>query len=161
MKTFILIFLLGFGIASATVPDSLGRVAARIINEERVRMGVDTLEYESDTFCIATDWADSTHRYFNVESNAFSRDAAHRDCDDRVERYETLRNREWRYFGECVAMGKIKGIQSPVEDFATGLLGSKDHHKVLMKKGYKKIIIGIVIKDDFFSMVVFTTAEFE
>lgn len=161
MKTIIAIFFIATSIASAYDADSMGRKAASIINEERRRIGVDTLEYQSDTFCIATDWADSTHNYFNVQSNPFSRDAAHRGCDERVEQYETLRNREWRYFGECVAMGKIRGRTAPVEDFTTGLLGSKDHYKVLMKKGYKKIIVGVVIKDGFFNMVVFTTAEFE
>lgn len=161
MKTIILTLFVAANLASAYDADSIGRKAASIINEERKHLGIDTLEYELDTFCVATDWADSTHSYFNVQLNPFSRDAAHRDCDNRVEQYETLRNREWRYFGECVAMGKIRDRKDPVEHFTKGLLGSKDHHKVLMKKGYKKIIVGVVIKDGFFNMVVFTTAEFE
>lgn len=141
--------------------DSLGRIAAQIINDERRRLSIDTLEYEIDTFCVATDWADSNHVYFNIKGNTFSRDAAHRDCGNRVQKYEVLRNREWKCFAECVAMGKIQGKISPVEYFAKALLGSRDHYKVLMKERYKKIIIGIIIKDGFFSMAVFTTTDFK
>jgi uncharacterized protein YkwD len=139
----------------------LARIATGIINDERRRIGVDTLEYEADTFCFATDWADSTHRFFNVENHKFTRKDAHRNCEERMDGYETSRNREWRYFAECVAFGSMDGKESPVKHFTEALLGSKDHYKVLMKKGYKKIRIGILIKDGFFNMVVFTTTEYE
>jgi uncharacterized protein YkwD len=162
MKTFFALLLFASSVASAGVDtDSLARVAAGIINDERRRIGVDTLEYEADTFCFATDWADSTHRYFNVEKNKFTREDAHRNCEERMDGYETLRNREWRYFAECVAFGKDRLNESSAKHFAKGLLGSKDHYKVLMKPGYKKITVGVFVKDGFFNMVVFTMTEYQ
>jgi len=156
----ILSFILSTALSMAQ-SDSLARIAAGVINDERRRIGIDTLKYEEDSFCFATDWADSTHRYFFVEKNFFSREDAHRNCEERMETYETIRNKEWRYFGECVAMGKVGDKKSPAHYFAEGLLGSKDHYKMLMLKGYKKITVGVYIKDGFFSMVVFATAEYE
>jgi|694.fasta_scaffold08991_18 hypothetical protein len=162
MKTFLLALVLTSSVVSARVDtDSLARVAANVINEERRRIGVDTLEYEADTFCFATDWADSTHRYFNVEKNKFTREDAHRNCDQRMIGYERFRNQEWKHFGECVAFGKEKLNGSSAEHFAKALLGSKDHYNVLMKPKYKKISIGIFVKDGFFNMVVLTTTEYQ
>lgn len=161
MKLIIIALFLSAGIVQGQEHDSLARVAAKIINAERQRIGVDTLKYEADTFCFATDWADSNHIYFNIQRNRFSREAAHRNCGVRVQQYENTRNREWRHFAECVAMGKTQGRNFLVEHFTNALLGSKDHYDVLMKKQYKRIIIGISIKDGMFSMAVFTTTEFE
>jgi hypothetical protein len=161
MKSIAIIFLLAVSTAKPADNDSLARIATGIINDERRRIGVDTLRYEVDTFCFATDWADSTHRYFNVENHEFTREDAHRNCDKRVVNYERFRNREWKHFGECIAFGKDRLNGSSIEHFTKALLGSKDHYKVLMKGNYKKIIIGIFIKDGFFNMVVFTTTEYQ
>ena len=159
MKTLVIVFLFGVLQMNAQDTDSLARIAAKIINQERQRIGVDTLEYEADTFCFATDWADSTHRFFNTDRNLFTRDDAHRDYDSRIAQYEATRNRVWKHFGECIAFGRIRENSSPVEHFTKALFGSPDHYKVLMRNRYKRIIIGIFIKDGFFNMVVFTTTE--
>lgn len=163
MKSFLIVLALGFGIARSAQNDSLARVAAHIINEERRRIGVDTLEYEADTFCFATDWADSTNRFFHNEGNAFSRKAAHRNCKNRMIGYEKVRGKEWKHFAECLATGGISKDEDNdlVIDYTKALLNSKDHYKVLMNDGYKRILVGISIQDNFYSMVVFTTSEYK
>lgn len=141
--------------------DSAARISAKIINNARRANGIDTLEFEADTFGFATDWADSTNRYFHVDGNPFSRAAAHRNCADRVVEYEDIRGREWKHFAECLGTGTFSTRDDIVatEVLSRGLLGSKDHYDVLMKHGYKKIIIGISRSGDAFTVVVFVTTE--
>ena len=162
MKTFLLALVLTSSVVSARVDtDSLARVAANVINEERRRIGVDTLEYEADTFCFATDWADSTNRYFNVDNKPFSRDSAHRNFDQRYEMYEIIGKQEWKHIGECVGTGKIGNDTEHIVTtrLACGLLKSKDHYNVLMKSKYEKIRIGVSIKNGHLAIVVFTITE--
>ena len=143
--------------------DSAARISAGIINSARREIGVDTLEFELDTFGFATDWADSTNRYFYVDGNPFSRPAAHRNVAVRVAEYEKIRGREWKHFAECLGTGTFstEDIVITTKVLSRGLLGSKDHYDVLMKRGYKKIIVGIARSGDAFSVVVFVTTEFE
>ncbi len=161
MKTIAIIFLLAVSAAKPAANDSLARIAAGIINDERRRIGVDTLRYEVDTFSFATDWADSTNQYFNVDNKPFSRDSAHRNFDQRYEMYEIIGKQEWKHLGECVATGNI-GYDSAryvTKRLAQGLLKSKDHYEVLMKRKYEKIRIGVSIKNDHMAIVVFTIKE--
>jgi len=165
MKTLLIsiLFVTCFSVSFAVDRDSLGRKVAQIINQERARIGVDTLNYEPDAFCFATDWADSTDRYFNAENNEFSRKAAHRNFKYRFQGYENDRNMKWRYYGECIATGSISFNDNfdLVADYANALLKSEDHYKVLTNSKYQKLIVGIVINESSFSMVVFTTAEYK
>ena len=162
MKLIVIAILLSAGIAQAQDHDSLAREIASVINAERQRIGLDTLVYEADTFRFATDWADSTNRYFNVEGNPFSRKAAHRDCPERVVKYEKARGREWKHFGECVGNSSINKMNlfRSARNFAVRMLDSKDHYDMLMEHQFKRIIIGVSKSDGHFSSVVFVTAEF-
>lgn len=186
MKTFIAIVTLGFvlNISNAQVikcyhklpkenkcverykdpvVDSASRLAAWIINSARRAQGIDTLVFEADTFGFAGDWADSTNRYFYADGNPFSRAAAHRNCANRVVEYEKIRSKEWKHFAECLGTVSFGSddIVVATSVLSNGLLGSKDHYDVLMKSGYKRIIIGIAKSDIGFSLVVFVTTEFE
>jgi uncharacterized protein YkwD len=157
MKSFAIIFLFAVSVTKPAANDSLARVAAGIINDERRRIGVDTLKYEVDTFNFATDWADSTNQYFNVDNKPFSRDSAHRNFDQRYEMYEIIGKQEWKHLGECVATGGNE--RNAIRRLARGLLNSKDHYNVLMKSKYEKIRIGVSIKGDHIAMVVFTITD--
>lgn len=160
MKTLIVTFFLAFGITSATDTDSVARAIAQIINAERRAQGIDTMEYQVDSLGFATDWADSTNRFFNMEGNAFTRDLAHRGWETRFPNYEKLRGKEWKYFSECVGSGfKKPTIDETIKRYGHGILNSKDHYEVLMNGGYKNIIIGVCMKRSFFSMVIFVTTE--
>jgi hypothetical protein len=161
MKTiFAAFFILCSTAASAVDLDSVGRAIAQIINKERVRLGKDTMRYESDTFGFATSWADSTNRFFNFEGNLFARDTAHRNIDERCSQYEKTRNREWKYFSECLGVGRTGiNLDSTINHYANGILGSKDHYTVLMNRHYKNIIVGVSIKRGYFAMVIFVTTE--
>jgi uncharacterized protein YkwD len=161
MKSIAIMFLLAVAVVKPAANDSLARIAAGIINDERRRIGVDTLEYEIDKFCFATDWADSTNQYFNVDNKPFSRDSAHRNFDQRYEMYEIIGKQEWKHIGECVGTGSISGDTERyvTERLAYGLLKSKDHYEVLMKRKYEKIRIGVSVKNNHVAIVVFTITE--
>ena len=145
MKTIIFALFATSSVAFSMGTDSLERAVVQIINQERRAIGVDTLQYQFDTFGFAKDWADSTNQYFHVEGHEFSRPAAHRNFSQRYDMYVIIGKIGWKYFGECLVTGKIKlnDEYNEVVDFTKSLLKSKDHYDVLMKIRYEKIIIGI------------------
>lgn len=163
MKTFFLLFGLLLGLCQVKANDSLVAVVVQTINEERRFLGVDTLEYEEDVFCFASSWADSTNRFFNDEGMEFSRKAAHRNFKSRVQEYERVKGREWLYMGECIVTGKFKhkDVADAVKYYAETLLESEDHHKILVDPEYRGVMVGITIKEDKMSIVVFSTREHE
>ena len=160
MKTFLIVFLFGFNYLYSMDSEMMAKVVMNVINDERRRLNLDTFEYEPDTCFFAKDWADSTHRYFHEEKNEFSRAAAHRNCFKRMTEYEKIRGKEWKYAAECLGTGRSEdGELKTVISYAKSLLQSKDHYKILMNDGYKKLIIGMKYDKRYFSIVVFTVTD--
>lgn len=159
--------LLSFMIMASSIhvfaQDNLDHIVVQIINSERRSSGIDTLIYQEDPFCFASSWADSTHKYFNVDGMPFSRAAAHRGFKNRVQGYEMARGAEWLYLGECVATGSFNSDdkEEMIRVYTKALLDSKDHYKILMDKDYHGIMVGIKIIGREIAMVVFSTREYE
>lgn len=174
----ILVWLGGYGWVSAQ-QDSyiiLQQIVAQRINEERRVEGVDTLEFQLDTFCFAEEWADSTvitssdwlTYGVHTGSGQKTRDFMHRRFKERIATWKHVQGYRFESIGECIAYGSTETYlyganeKKDVLRATRMLLNSRDkdgligHRTVLLSNEYEKISVGIAFRESAFCVVVYT-----
>jgi len=154
----------------------LQQIVAQRINEERRVEGVDTLEFQLDTFCFAEEWADSTvismgdwetfWKY--THKGQKTRDFMHRRFWERIGTWEHAQGYMFKTIGECIAYGSTEmylygaNEKKDVLRATRLLLNSRDkdgligHRTVLLDKEFDKISVGISFRESAFCIVVYT-----